>query len=86
MTAVDQTDGGLGQPAEHAFAITVHDANDEDVVTRALYVGGTGDVKVATRGGEDVTFVAVPAGTILPIRVTRVWDTGTDASDMIGLY
>lgn len=47
-----------------------------------LYVGGTGNVKVDTAGGNTVTFTAVPVG-ILPVIVTKVYKTGTTASDMV---
>jgi hypothetical protein len=37
------------------------------------------------RGGNDVTFAAVPTGTVLPIRVTRVFLTGTTATNIIAM-
>lgn len=50
---------------------------------KAMYVGGAaaGDVKVKTLGGDDVTFDAVQPGTVLPIAIKRVFDTGTTVAD-----
>jgi hypothetical protein len=74
-------------PAEHAFAISPSDTAEIAYVTRGLWVGGAGNVKVKTQGGETVTFVGVAAGTLLPIRVVQVFATGgTTATDFIGLY
>jgi hypothetical protein len=59
--------------------------NDNTALTmRALYVGGAGDV-VATIGGADITFKAVPVGSILPIKATKVKATGTTATNMVAL-
>ena len=70
-------------PASVAATIT---PNDSTVLSgmRALYVGGTGDV-VATIGGTDVTFKAVPVGAVLPITATKIKATGTTATLMISL-
>jgi hypothetical protein len=54
--------------------------------TEAVYVGSAGDVALVTQGGDVVTFVGVPAGTILPINVVRVNDTNTSADDLVGLW
>ena len=72
-------------PADGAEAVTKSDATDLTYITRGLYVGGTGDVKVVMQSGDQVTFSAVPAGTILPIRCSRVLSTGTTATLMIAL-
>ena len=53
---------------------------------RALYVSGAGDVKVVTMGGSTVTFSAVPAGTVLPVAVVRVFSTGTTATGLVGMW
>lgn len=53
-----------------AAAVTPSDSTPLDF--RALWVGGAGNVAVTTRNGEDVTFSAVPAGSVLPIQGTRV--------------
>lgn len=73
-------------PASNAVAITKSDETTFNA-TRAIYVGGAGDIKVDMAGtGTAVVFVGVPAGTLLPIRVTRVYSTGTDASSMVRIY
>lgn len=71
-------------PADSAVAVT---KSDSTVLTetRGLYVGVEGDVAV-TIGGANVTFVGVPSGAILPIRVTKVLSTGTTASSIVALY
>ena len=76
----------LTSPAEHALAIQPDDAGDLPQVTRALYVGGSGDVAVTMRGGETVSFAAVSAGTLLPVRVSRVLASGTTATGILGLW
>lgn len=82
---------GLKDPASHAFAISKSDTDDMAYVTRKIWVGGTaganGDICLITLGGETVTLKAVPVGTLLEIRATRVKSTGTDAGlVLIGLY
>jgi hypothetical protein len=77
---------GLESPAERAFAITGNDSADLTVTPRAIYVGGAGNVKVTTIGGDTVTFSGALAGTIIPVRVTRVFSTGTTATNLLGLY
>lgn len=42
-----------------------------------LYVGGAGNVTVTTIGGDDVTFNAVPIGTILYVQVLAVKSSTT---------
>jgi hypothetical protein len=74
-------------PATHAFAITPHDANELSNVTRAIYVGGAGDVTaVLMDDTAAVTFKAVPAGAVLSVRVKQVKATGTTATHLVGLW
>ena len=77
-------------PAYNGEAVAPDDANDLTLVTRAIYVGGAGDVKVDLPGrqGEPattVTFKAVPVGTLLPIAASRVYATGTTATNLVAL-
>lgn len=76
----------LTSPPENAAAIVPADAADLIYATRAVYVGGEGDLRVRMLGGATVTLVAVPAGALLPLRVSRVLATGTTASDLLGFW
>ena len=51
--------------------------------TSAIY---TGNVRVMTAGGDDVVFVAVPAGQFIPVNVVQVFSTDTTASDILALW
>lgn len=73
-------------PARNAFAITPHNTNELAFVARGIYVGGAGDIAVTTANGHEVTLVAVPAGSVLPIVVRIVKATGTTATNLVGLY
>lgn len=76
---------GLDSPSYSAFTVVPDSGTDLAIYTRGIYVGGTGDVVVTTAGGDTVTFVAVPAGLVLPVRAKRIWATST-ATFMLGLY
>lgn len=68
------------------FAITPSDTVNFSRETHGgIYVGGTGDVVAVLYDGSTVTFTAVPAGTILPVRAIRVNATGTTATNLVGL-
>lgn len=68
-----------------AFALA-SDTVDLAIATRAFYTGSGGDIKVTTLDKQDVALVSVPAGTIFPLRIIRLWSTGTTATDVVGLY
>ncbi len=69
----------------YAASVTASDTANLDAVS-VIYIGGDGNVKVTTEGGDAVTFNGVSAGDILPVAVARVWSTGTTASDIIALW
>lgn len=73
-------------PAEYAVAVTPSNTTDLTNVTRALYIGGAGDVTVDMPDGSTVLFANALAGTILPIRVKRVRSTGTAATGIVALF
>ena len=75
----------FGAPAGFAFAVTPDDSNDLEEVTRGLFIGTAGNVKLTLRLGGTVTLKNIPAGTLLPLRVTRIFATGTSAADLVGL-
>lgn len=72
--------------AVECFAITKHDSTNFDYIVRGIYVGGAGDVVVVTPFSSAVTFVGVPAGSVLPVRAIRVNSTNTTATNMVGMY
>lgn len=77
----------LESPAWTAVAVTPADSDLAAMPTKALYVGVAGNVAVVMAGGGSaVTFVGVPAGAILPIRVDRVNSTNTTATSIVALY
>jgi hypothetical protein len=77
---------GLTSPADNAAAVTPSDSTDLAYTSRALYVGGAGNIVATMAGGGDVTFKNLTAGTVLPVRVTRVKSTNTTATDIVNLY
>jgi len=72
-------------PAGHAEAVTPHDSTNFAREMEGLYVGVTGDVVVVLPSGTAITFVGVPAGTILPVRCIRVNSTSTTATSIVAL-
>lgn len=79
-------DPGLESPATKAFAVTPADGADLAEVTRGIYVGGSGTLKVDMADVGTVTFTALAAGVVHPLRVKKVYATGTDATTIIALY
>ena len=73
-------------PAVNAEEVTPHNTTELTSVSRALWVGTGGNVKVTMKGGAEVTFTGVPDGTLLPFRVKIVWSTGTTASGIVAVY
>lgn len=85
---VDRFEGrepNLTGPAVHGFVITPSDGAALAETTRALYVGGAGDLAVLFASGGQAVLSNVPAGTLLPLRAIKVLATGTSASAIVGL-
>jgi len=70
--------------AHGAVAITVSDTTLIPT-TRAIYVGTSGNIRVQTAEGQDITFSNVPVG-VFPLQVEKVFSTSTTASNLIALY
>ena len=73
-------------PYSHGAAITPHDTNELTNVTRGIYVGGAGNVKVTTVDGDTITYVAVPVGTTLDVQAKIVFATLTTATNLLALW
>jgi hypothetical protein len=72
-----------------ARAVTVSDTVNMPTPA-VIYVGAAGNVKVTTAQGDDVTFVGLLAGQVIPVQVIRVWSTGTTVTtpntNLIAIY
>ena len=87
--AIDPFQNTLGAPRHgytNAAAVTPSDSADLADVTQALYIGSAGALVAVTMAGQTVTFAAVPAGTTIELRVSRVKATGTVASSIVALW
>jgi len=51
-----------------------------------IYVGVGGNVHVLTAQGDDVTFVGVQAGGVVPVQVLKVFASSTNATYMVAIY
>lgn len=67
-------------------SVTKSDSTIFGSLTRALWVGGAGDVAVRMADGSTPTYSAVPAGTLLPFQVDKVLSTGTTATLIIAVF
>lgn len=76
----------IAAPARRGFAITANDEADLAAETRAIYVGSAGDLAAVLVSGDEVSFVGLAGGTLLPVRARRVKSTGTSAGQLVGLY
>ena len=94
MSAVDRyagitTDRRLPEfPAEGAQDADAakSDTTELNVVSRALWVGTGGSIKVQMHNGDVVTIPGVPDASMLPIRVRQVFSTGTTATGLVSFY
>lgn len=89
MAIADRYNGmsaDLHSPYVGGAAVTPNDSADLAELTRAVWVGGTGDLKVTFQDGSTVVLQTVPAGSLLPIRVSRIFASGTTATLIAAIY
>lgn len=76
-------------PSKDGLAFTGTVDVTVDPPSRGLYIGADGDVTVdmlgydGAAGATNLTFAGAKAGSILPICVIKIYDTGTTASGVI---
>jgi hypothetical protein len=83
-TDVFYPEAGVG-PATSAAAVTPYDVNQLATVTRALWVGGAGDLRVKLLDGQTVTIPSANVGWH-PLRVRQVFATGTTATNIVATW
>lgn len=75
---------GLESPALRVLEVTPSDSTDLAEASRAINVGTTGAVRLTTVYGTTAT-VQIAAGIAFPIRASRIWSTGTTATNIVAL-
>jgi hypothetical protein len=76
---------GIDGPANNAAVVTPNNSTDLTYASRALVVGVAGTITVDMVGIGTNIELTVEAG-VLPIRVTRVYATGTTATNIVALW
>jgi hypothetical protein len=77
----------LIEPPAHFAAVTPSDTDELTYVTRALYIGGDGNVCVIGKDNSAaVTFVGLKAGAILVGRFKQVKSSGTTATNLVAQW
>ena len=80
-------DKNILAPALQFTAITPSDATDFTFgLTRGIYVGVGGNIVAVDATSTAVTFKGATAGSVIPIRASRVNSTNTTATDLVALY
>jgi len=75
--------------AASSKAYTIYQASSQTTIGNQgcnLYIGGAGNVKVTTIGGDIVTFTAPTVGQVLPVQVIKLHSTGTSATLVNALW
>ena len=77
-------------PYTRAVTLTLSDSADLVETPRAITAHkGSGThclVKVTMMGDTGPVTLTIPIGVVYPIRVSRVWSTGTDSTTTVALY
>lgn len=84
------------KPGENAVAVTPSDSTgikspgSQPIVTRGLWIGGSGDISVEMVGpqmdDQTVVFTGIASGTLLPLAITRVNATLTTATSLVAIW
>lgn len=75
-------------PPAHAAAVTPSDSVALPALSRFIWVGGgPGNLAVIMAGDDTaVTLIAVPAGTMLELCVSKVMSTNTTSTNIVALW
>ena len=68
----------------NAFQVTPDDSEDLPHNSRAIYVGGQGDLRVLTAAGDEVTYKDLIGSKVLQVR--KIFATDTTATDIVVEY
>ena len=71
-----------GQIGDRAGAITTSDTAAN--IWSYIYVGGAGNLALVTEGGDSITLTALPVGSWVWVRTSKVMSTNTTATNLVG--
>ncbi len=89
LAVVRNSGSATGAEAVNLAADYLTETNSGRSHTRGVWVGGAGNVVVdMAEFGTNITFTGVPAGTLLPICVSKIYSTanGTTATSLTAIY
>jgi hypothetical protein len=88
MPAIDTYGKDISQlgPARNAVAVTPNDGTDLTNVSRGIIAGSTGNISVNMSGSGSAVVIAVVAGQLYPIAVSRILATGTSATGIVAIW
>ena len=77
-------DARRSDPADGALAIDYSGGNQTlTTQSRGIYIGTAGNLKVDMGDGTTVTFSNLVAGTIYPLAVKKIYQTGSTAAGLV---
>lgn len=74
----------IDSPATRHFVITLNQQMEQP--TRGIYVGADGDLVIQDMNGDEVTYFGAKAGSVIPIRATKVVSSTADPANLVGMY
>jgi hypothetical protein len=77
--------GSLDDPASLCRNIDPSDSAALPEVSRAIYIGVAGSVRLIDVSGNTALFEGLVGGSILPVRARQVLSTGTTAAGLVAL-
>jgi len=75
--------GSLDDPASFCRNVEPSDSVALLEVSRAIYVGGAGAIRLIDAAGNIAVFAGLVGGSILPVRTQQILSTGTTATDLV---
>jgi hypothetical protein len=77
--------GSLDDPASLCRNIEPSDSVPLPEVTRAIYIGAAGSLRLVDASGNTSLFEGLVGGTILPVRIQQVLSTRTTATGLVAM-
>lgn len=70
----------------NARVITPNDSNKLPRTSRFIFVGGGGNMKITTSGGDTLTINSIANSTLLPLEVAQIHSLSTTATSLVLMW